>query len=94
MAFVLIEDNVVIQRQPYFEEGFVETDEHAWPGMIATLNESGKYTFSTPDYEPEEPQPISYPTAQIVADRITGEPYEVFVENGVLTSEPLGDSNG
>lgn len=39
--------------------------------------------------QPQEPEPVSYPTAQIVSDRVTDEPYEVFVENDKLGSEPL-----
>lgn len=71
--------------------------------LVISRNQQGEivedYIDMTPEEiaelpEQEEPQPISYPTAQIVADRVTGQPYEVFVENGVLTSEPLGDSNG
>lgn len=38
--------------------------------------------------------PNLYPDKSVIVDRATGEPYEVFVENGVLTSEPLGESNG
>lgn len=37
--------------------------------------------------------PITYPTSTVISDRATGEPYEVFVENGVWSTEPLGESN-
>lgn len=32
-----------------------------------------------------------YPDNTAVADRVTGIPHEVFVENGVLTSDPVGE---
>lgn len=33
-----------------------------------------------------EPEPIVYPTEAIVADRVTNEPYELFIANGKLNS--------
>lgn len=51
MMFAKVEQGVVVQTQPYEEDGFVEAPEDVVPGMIVT---NGEFTLPPPaEVEPE-----------------------------------------
>ena len=56
MAYVLIEAGVVVQKQPYPQEGFVEAPDTAVCGMVA--NQDGTYSLPAPTPAPV-PESIS-----------------------------------
>lgn len=71
--------------------------------LVISRNEQGKIVESYIDMSQQEidelpqstePTPITYPTNAIVADRATGEPYSLFVENGIFNSIALEEDNG
>lgn len=88
MPYGLIENGILIQKQLDPQEGFIEIPDNVVCGMYFDGND---FIMPDPDEEPSIP---SYPTEQIITDRITGEPYEVFIENGKLGSNKLEMQNG
>lgn len=54
MAFVLIEDGVVVQKQPYYEPGFIEAPDDVICGFLYD-EETGAF-WEPPPPEPEDTQ--------------------------------------
>lgn len=75
MSYVLIENGVVIQKQPYAQEGFIQAPDNVVCGM---LFDGEEYTNPPPT---EPPAPV-YPTETVMQDVQTGEPVKVIVKNG------------
>lgn len=84
MAYGLIIDNILVQKQPYPQEGFVEISDSAVCGQIW---DGGN--FINP--EPTEPQPPEYPTEFTVQDVGTGEPVKIIIKNGQIFLGGLDD---
>lgn len=52
MVFVKIEDGVVVQKQPYAQEGFIEAPDDVCCGQI--MQEDGSFSNPPPDPEAEK----------------------------------------
>lgn len=81
-CYVKIENGVVVQKQPYFEEGFIEAPEWVVCGM---LFDGTNYT--NPPVVVPPPQPYTLPVA-IFWLRMTDEEAEAF-DGAVGTASPL-----
>ena len=56
MKYAKITDNVVVQVQPYLEDGFIEVDDSTFCGMID--NGDGAFTTPEPEVIPEDPKMV------------------------------------
>lgn len=59
MAFVKIKKGVVVQKQPYFEKGFIEAPDDVVCGFIA----NGDGTYTAPEPTPKQ-RPSDFRLAQ------------------------------
>lgn len=55
MAFIKIENGVIVQKQPYAEDGFVEAPDHVVCGQTKSGNE---FLNPPPTPIPEKPTPL------------------------------------